>query len=56
MIVNFDPVAFSIFGWGIHWYGLMYVLAFVSAFLLARLQTKDIIKTGIMNKLMTYYF
>ena len=40
MIVDFDPVAISIFGWGIHWYGLMYVLAFVSAFLLARLQTK----------------
>ncbi len=40
MIVEFDPIAFSIFGWGIHWYGLMYVMAFLSAFLLARLQTK----------------
>ncbi len=40
MIVDFDPVAITIFGWGIHWYGLMYVLAFVSAWWLARLQTK----------------
>lgn len=40
MVVNFDPIAFSIFGWGIHWYGLMYVMAFVSAWWLARLQTK----------------
>lgn len=40
MLVSFDPVAISIFGWEIHWYGLMYVLAFLSAFILARLQTK----------------
>ena len=40
MIVNFDPVAITIFGWEIHWYGLMYVMAFVSAWWLARLQTK----------------
>jgi phosphatidylglycerol:prolipoprotein diacylglycerol transferase len=39
MAVDFDPVAFSIFGMSIHWYGLMYVLAFVSAWWLARLQT-----------------
>ncbi|MDH0865966.1 prolipoprotein diacylglyceryl transferase [Mitsuaria sp. GD03876] len=25
---KFDPVAFSIFGWPIHWYGLMYLTAF----------------------------
>lgn len=40
MLVSFDPVAISIFGWDIHWYGLTYVLAFLSAFFLARLQTK----------------
>lgn len=40
MVVDFDPVAISIFGWGIHWYGLMYVMAFLSAWWLARLQTK----------------
>lgn len=40
MVVEFDRIAFSIFGWGIHWYGLMYVMAFLSAWWLARLQTK----------------
>lgn len=40
MVVDFDRVAFSIFGWDIHWYGLTYVMAFVSAWWLARLQTK----------------
>ncbi len=40
MIVNFDPVAVSVFGFAIHWYGLMYVLAFLSAWWLARLQTR----------------
>lgn len=40
MLVSFDPVAVSLFGWDIHWYGLTYVMAFLSAFLLARLQTK----------------
>ncbi len=28
---HFDPVAFSIFGFSIHWYGIMYVLALLSA-------------------------
>lgn len=40
MIVEFDRVAVSIFGLDIHWYGLMYVMAFLSAWWLARLQTK----------------
>jgi phosphatidylglycerol:prolipoprotein diacylglycerol transferase len=40
VVVDFDPIAISIFGWGIHWYGLTYVMAFLSAFWLARLQTK----------------
>ena len=25
---QFDPVAINIFGWPIHWYGLMYLAAF----------------------------
>ncbi|MDH5396171.1 MAG: prolipoprotein diacylglyceryl transferase [Gammaproteobacteria bacterium] len=40
MVVDFDRVAFSLFGWEVHWYGLMYVMAFVSAWWLARKQTK----------------
>jgi len=40
MIIDFDPVAFTIFGWGIHWYGLMYLLAFIGAWLLGRYRAK----------------
>lgn len=28
-VVEFDPVAFDIFGFGIHWYGITYLVAFV---------------------------
>lgn len=31
---NFDPVAFSLFGLDVHWYGLMYVAAFSSVYFL----------------------
>jgi len=31
---NFDPVAVSIFGFDIHWYGLMYVAGFLSVYFL----------------------
>ena len=33
---NFDPVAFEIFGFKIHWYGLMYVSALLSAIYMAK--------------------
>ena len=33
---NFDPVAISLGPISVHWYGLMYLLAFASAWLLAR--------------------
>ena len=36
MTVDFDPIAFSVFGWGVHWYGIMYLLAFLGAWLLGR--------------------
>jgi phosphatidylglycerol:prolipoprotein diacylglycerol transferase len=32
---NFDPVAFSIFGASIHWYGIMYAIALLSAIAIA---------------------
>ena len=41
MIIDFDPVAFTVFGWGIHWYGLMYLLAFIGAWLLGRYRAKQ---------------
>ncbi len=31
---NFDPVAVSVFGFDIHWYGLMYVAGFLSVYFL----------------------
>lgn len=33
---NFDPIAFSIFGFSVHWYGIMYVLALLSALFIAK--------------------
>lgn len=37
---NFDPIAVNIFGFGIHWYGLMYVLALLSALYVAKFLVK----------------
>ena len=28
---HFDPVAFTLFGFSVHWYGIMYILALLSA-------------------------
>lgn len=39
---NIDPVAFSIFGFSVHWYGLMYLLGFFAAWLLAQYRAKRI--------------
>ncbi len=33
---NFDPIAISIFGLNIHWYGIMYILALISALYAAK--------------------
>ena len=32
---KFDPVAFYIFGFPVHWYGIMYVLALLTALFFA---------------------
>ena len=32
----FDPVAFSIGGLSVHWYGIMYATAFISAVMIAK--------------------
>ena len=40
MLVDFDRVAFTLLGWKVHWYGLMYVVGFVSAWWLGRLQIR----------------
>lgn len=35
-IVDFDPVAFSLFGWDIHWYGITYLVGFIGGWWLSR--------------------
>lgn len=40
MVVNFDRVAFSIFGWPIHWYGLMYLIGITFAWWLGRYRAR----------------
>ncbi len=36
-----DPVAISVFGWPVHWYGLMYLVAFGSAWWLGRYRLRQ---------------
>ena len=33
---NFDPIAFTLFSFPVHWYGMMYVLALISALYVAK--------------------
>ena len=35
-VVQFDPVAFKIFGWPVHWYGITYLVGFLVGWWLAR--------------------
>lgn len=38
---NIDPVAFHIFSWPVYWYGLMYLVGFVSAWLLLSFRSRN---------------
>jgi len=38
---SFDPIAFHVGEWGVHWYGLMYLLGFVAFRLLAESEARD---------------
>lgn len=51
----FNPIAFSIFGFKVHWYGLMYILALLSALFLAKYFNKKY-KFGFSNQLIDNYF
>ena len=52
---QFDPVAFDLFGLKVHWYGIMYVLALVSALVMAKwIVTKD--KLDIDKNVLDDYF
>jgi phosphatidylglycerol:prolipoprotein diacylglycerol transferase len=35
-VVNFNPVAFTIFGWDVHWYGITYLVGFLGGWWLSR--------------------
>lgn len=41
MYPNIDPVAFRIAGFGVHWYGLMYLIGFVGAWLLLQYRVRN---------------
>ena len=52
---HFNPIAFSIFGFKVHWYGIMYILALLSALYMAKyLVKKD--KLLISEKVLDDYF
>ncbi len=38
--IDFNPVAFKIANFAVHWYGIMYLLSFISGWLLARYRLK----------------
>lgn len=52
---SFNPIAFSIFGFKVHWYGLMYILALLSALFLAKYFNKKY-NFGFSNQLLDNYF
>lgn len=37
LVVDFNPIAFHIFGWPVHWYGITYLVGFLVGWWLARL-------------------
>ena len=47
---QFNPIAFSIGPLSVRWYGLMYLLAFLSFFILGRKQISQSIQTNSINK------
>ena len=53
--INFDPVAFALFGIKVHWYGIMYVLALLVALGVAKFIVKRD-KIAISNSILDNYF
>lgn len=53
---HFDPIAFHIFGLQVHWYGIAYVLALLSAFYLALFFKKESRFKRITDKNLEIYF
>lgn len=54
--LHFNPIAFTIFGIEVHWYGIAYVLALLSAFYLAIFFKKDSRFSQISDKNLEIYF
>lgn len=52
---NFDVVAFSVFGFKVHWYGIMYVFALLFALVLAKFFVKKF-KLNIGKEMLDNYF
>ncbi|WP_169753535.1 prolipoprotein diacylglyceryl transferase [Campylobacter mucosalis] len=52
---HFDPVAFKIFGFSVHWYGIMYILALLVALALAKYFVKKD-RLPITDKMLDSYF
>lgn len=57
-VVKFDPIAFEVFGFGIHWYGITYLVAFVAGWwvtrYLARTHTSWKVKSTHVDDLLFY--
>ncbi|MDL0089226.1 prolipoprotein diacylglyceryl transferase [Campylobacter gastrosuis] len=53
--LHFDPVAFSLFGFKIHWYGIMYILALFTALFAAKYFVKKD-KINILDSTLESYF
>lgn len=54
--LHFNPIAFKLFGIEVHWYGIAYVLALLSAFYLAVFFKKDARFSQISDKNLEIYF
>jgi len=52
---HFNPIAFEIFGFKVHWYGIMYILALLSALYMAKYVVKKD-KLSISEKTLDDYF
>ncbi len=54
---HFSPIAFSIFGFNVHWYGIAYVTALLSALFIAKFFSKNMDRfKGINQKMLDSYF
>ena len=49
MVVQFDPVIFSIGPLAVRWYGLMYVVGFIISGFLLKVLSKTIVKPGLIR-------